>query len=198
MRRACRSCAGAEVQTVGPSVGQDFVDRVRSTGQLPEMYSDPTRAQVHLLATFFRGHRTYPGTPNGSSGSEARRLGHGLKPPHRDPRTPSTPASCRSNTADQLRSGAPVRLARGGTGRHLSVPYGCRPELRQLHPLVRWRCSLQVFWRESCVLRDSGEHSGTQFLAIVKGEHVVGPTRAREGPMGTRLALDRPANTLQR
>jgi hypothetical protein len=136
MRRACRSCAGAEVQTVGPSVGQDFVDRVRSTGQLPEMYSDPTRAQVHLLATFFRGHRTYPGTPNGSSGSEARRLGHGLKPPHRDPRTPSTPASCRSNTADQLRSGAPVRLARGGTGRHLSVPYGCRPVLRQLHPLV--------------------------------------------------------------
>jgi hypothetical protein len=64
--------------------------------------------------------------------------------------------------------------------------------------LVRWRCSLQVFWRESCVLRDSGEHSGAQFLAIVKGEHVVGPTRAREGPMGTRLALDRPANTLQR
>jgi hypothetical protein len=102
MRRACRSCAGAEVQTVGPSVGQDFVDRVRSTGQLPEMYSDPTRAQVHLLATFFRGHRTYPGTPNGSSGSEARRLGHGLKPPHRDPRTPSTPASCRSNTGDKL------------------------------------------------------------------------------------------------
>jgi hypothetical protein len=48
MRRACRSCAGAEVQTVDPSFGQDFVDRVRSTGQLPEMYSDPPRAQVHL------------------------------------------------------------------------------------------------------------------------------------------------------
>src|SRR5512147_2981320 len=42
-----------------------------------------------------------------------------------------------SNTADQLRSGAPVRLADGGTGRHLSSQYGCRPELRQLHPLVR-------------------------------------------------------------
>jgi hypothetical protein len=41
-----------------------------------------------------------------------------------------------SNTADQLRSGAPVRLAGGGTGRHLSLPNGCRPELRQLHPLV--------------------------------------------------------------
>jgi hypothetical protein len=47
----------------------------------------------------------------------------------------STPG-CLSNTADQLRSGAPVQLADGGTGRHLSSPYGCRPELRQLHPLV--------------------------------------------------------------
>ncbi len=46
-------------------------------------------------------------------------------------------ATCRPNTADQLRSGAPVRLAGGGTGRHLSLQYGCRPELRQLHPLVR-------------------------------------------------------------
>jgi hypothetical protein len=45
-----------------------------------------------------------------------------------------------SNTADQLRSGAPVHPAGGGTGRHLSLPYGCRPELRQLHPLVR-RCA---------------------------------------------------------
>src|SRR4030042_1085076 len=45
--------------------------------------------------------------------------------------------TCRPNTADQLRSGAPVGLAGGGTGRHLSLPYGCRPELRQLHPLVR-------------------------------------------------------------
>ena len=43
----------------------------------------------------------------------------------------------RANTADQLRSGAPVRLAGGGTGRHLSLPYGCRPELRQLHRVVR-------------------------------------------------------------
>jgi hypothetical protein len=42
-----------------------------------------------------------------------------------------------ANTADQLRSGAPVRLACGGTGRHLSLQYGCRPDLRQLHPLVR-------------------------------------------------------------
>jgi hypothetical protein len=41
------------------------------------------------------------------------------------------------NTADKLRSGAPVQVAGGGTGRHLSLAYGCRPELRQLHPLVR-------------------------------------------------------------
>ena len=49
----------------------------------------------------------------------------------------STHAPSPPNTADQLRSGAPVRLAGGGTGRHLSLQYGCRPELRQLHPLVR-------------------------------------------------------------
>ena len=55
------------------------------------------------------------------------------------PCCPRSPRHCRPNTADQLRSGAPVRLAGGGTGRHLSLQYGCRPELRQLHPLVRWR-----------------------------------------------------------
>jgi hypothetical protein len=54
-------------------------------------------------------------------------------------RKPSLRLLSPSKTADQLRSGAPVRPLRGGTGRHLSLPYGCRPELRQLHPLVRWR-----------------------------------------------------------
>jgi hypothetical protein len=54
---------------------------------------------------------------------------------------PPRTLSRRSNTADQLRSGAPVRHAGGGTGRHLSSQYGCRPELRQLHPLVRRRPS---------------------------------------------------------
>ena len=47
------------------------------------------------------------------------------------------PTPSPSNTADQLRSGAPVHPGGGGTGRHLSLPFGCRPELRQLHPLVR-------------------------------------------------------------
>ena len=45
-------------------------------------------------------------------------------------------------TADQLRSGAPVHLAGGGTGRHLVLQFGCRHELRQLHPLVRRHPSL--------------------------------------------------------
>jgi hypothetical protein len=53
----------------------------------------------------------------------------------RSPPRPSPDGT--SNTADQLRSGAPVRPAGGGTGRHLVLPFGCRPELRQLHPLVR-------------------------------------------------------------
>ncbi len=59
----------------------------------------------------------------------------------RRPCGPSVPAPhhprCLPNTADQLRSGAPVPPAGGGTGRHLSLPFGCRPELRLLHPLVR-------------------------------------------------------------
>jgi len=45
-------------------------------------------------------------------------------------------AVCPSNTGDKLRSGAHSRLARAGTWRHLSSPYGCRHELRQLHRLV--------------------------------------------------------------
>jgi hypothetical protein len=57
---------------------------------------------------------------------------------------------------------------------------------------------LQVVRRESCVLCDSREHAGAQLLAIMKGEHIVRPTRPREGSVGTRLALDRPANTLKR
>jgi hypothetical protein len=40
------------------------------------------------------------------------------------------------NTGDKLRSGARAHPSRAGTGRHLSSPFGCRPELRQLHPLV--------------------------------------------------------------
>jgi hypothetical protein len=39
------------------------------------------------------------------------------------------------NTGDKLPSGAPVHVAGGGAGRHLVLPFGCRPELRQLHPL---------------------------------------------------------------
>ena len=57
------------------------------------------------------------------------------------------PTVCPPNTADQLRSGAPVRPAGGGTGRHLSSQYGCRPELRQLHPLVRWRPTATLLTR---------------------------------------------------
>ena len=54
------------------------------------------------------------------------------------------------NTADQLRSGAPVRLAVGGRGRHLSSSYGCRSELRQLHPLVRQpRCQQRPILEEA-------------------------------------------------
>ena len=68
---------------------------------------------------------------------------HVLLRPNAAKARPTVGSSSRSpshktpNTRDQLRSGAPVRLAGGGTGRHLSLQYGCRPELRQLHRVVR-------------------------------------------------------------
>ena len=49
----------------------------------------------------------------------------------------------------QLRSGASRREAAERTWRHLSLPYGCRHELRQLHPLVRRRRSLHLTSRSS-------------------------------------------------
>src|SRR5574340_1453957 len=57
---ACRSCAGVEALTT--TTPQGFADRVRSTGQLPEMYSASPRLEVRFPPTIFRPHRTYPGT----------------------------------------------------------------------------------------------------------------------------------------
>jgi hypothetical protein len=57
---------------------------------------------------------------------------------------------------------------------------------------------LQVFGAQASALADSGEHLGTEFFVVVKGEHDVGPVRARECPVRTRLALHEPANPSQR
>jgi hypothetical protein len=42
---------------------------------------------------------------------------------------------------------------------------------------------LQVIWSEPCVLGDSGEHSRTDFISVMKGENVVSETGAGERPM---------------
>jgi hypothetical protein len=83
--------------------------------------------------------------------------------------TPSLP-----NTADQLRSGAPVNLASGGTGRHLSLPYGCRPELRQLHPLVRPR----GFAGLQSLTQPSAEDTPPKRTYVLHRVHVMPPGSA--------------------
>ena len=48
------------------------------------------------------------------------------------------------------------------------------------------------------MLRDARQHLGADLIPIVEREHVVGPSVAREGFVGTRLALDPPANAEER
>jgi hypothetical protein len=58
--------------------------------------------------------------------------------------------------------------------------------------------TLQVFWPESSVFGDSRQHSGADFLGVVKRERVVGRATTRQSPVRTRLPLDRPTDALQR
>jgi hypothetical protein len=44
--------------------------------------------------------------------------------------------------------------------------------------LTRETRHLQVIWSEPCVLGDSGEHAGTDFISVMKGEDVVSETGA--------------------
>jgi hypothetical protein len=94
--------------------------------------------------------------------------------PHRLGRTPGPP-----NTADQLRSGAPVRPCRGRTGRHLSLQYGCRPWLRQLHPLVRRRRTSYALteYTRSCILTRDGQVPA--MARVVPPRHQGLPTRSK-------------------
>ena len=59
---------------------------------------------------------------------------------HRFARSGTNPGIAAALSALHCGSAAkrcPIRPAGGGAGRPLSLPYGCRPELRQLHSLVR-------------------------------------------------------------
>jgi hypothetical protein len=56
----------------------------------------------------------------------------------------------------------------------------------------------QIFGPETCALGYAGQHPGTDFVVIVKGEHNISPVWAREHTMGpTDVALDGPANAQQ-
>lgn len=52
----------------------------------------------------------------------------------------------------------------------------------------------KIAWLQSGVPADSREHSGSDFHRVVKGEDVVGPTVAREHPVGAALADQYPPN----
>ena len=41
--------------------------------------------------------------------------------------------------------------------------------------------ALQIFGPQPRVLRDTGKHAGTDFIAIMKREDEIRPTRARQG-----------------
>jgi len=101
-------------------------------GYVPRSYARPTRIHRPPHSSTWRLKCTR--TARTRRVRRVASLSPGL--PHCVPRHPR---SSPHNTADQLRSGAPVHPAGGGTGRHLRSPFGCRPELRQLHPLVRRR-----------------------------------------------------------
>ena len=63
---------------------------------------------------------------------------------------------------------------------------------------ARLRRVLQVDRCQTGVLGDSGKNARTEFLAVMKGEDKVWSIRTGERPVRARLALDHPADSLQR
>ena len=57
---------------------------------------------------------------------------------------------------------------------------------------------LQVARCQTRVLGDSGKNPRAEFLVVVKGEDKVGPISTGERPVRAGLALDHPADSLQR
>ena len=57
---------------------------------------------------------------------------------------------------------------------------------------------LEIFGSQTCVLCQAREHPRPNLVAIVKCEDHIRPTLPRESFMGTGLALNSPAQLLQR
>ena len=57
---------------------------------------------------------------------------------------------------------------------------------------------LQVARCQTGVLGDSGKNAWAELLVVMKGEDKVWPIRMGERPVRARLALDHPADSLQR
>jgi hypothetical protein len=72
-----------------------------------------------------------------------------------------------------------------GDGLHASRSNGPRmpPGSSMRWLACRRRDGLQVGWLQTGVSGNAGQHSRPQLILVVKGEHVIRPTRAGEGPM---------------
>jgi len=57
---------------------------------------------------------------------------------------------------------------------------------------------LKIIFRQSRMLRNAYEHSRTDFIAIVKSKHEVGPAGTLQGAVRPALPFDGPANPQQR
>ena len=55
----------------------------------------------------------------------------------------------------------------------------------------------QVVRRQPGIFCDSGKHARADFFTIMEGEHEIRPVRPGKGFMRTRLALERPANSIE-
>ena len=56
----------------------------------------------------------------------------------------------------------------------------------------------EVFWPETCALRDPSQHSGPDFFIVVECKHEIGPPIAGHRAMRAGLSLDRPSDLLKR
>ena len=54
--------------------------------------------------------------------------------------------------------------------------------------------TLEIFGTEAGALRDSREHAGANFFAVVKGEDNIWPTFSGQRAVGSGLSLELPAN----
>jgi hypothetical protein len=67
-----------------------------------------------------------------------------------------------------------------------------------MSPAPRNEVKLQIAWLQTRTLGNTGKHTGTNFIAIMKGKHKIGPSYALHYLMRSApFSLDLPPDTLQ-